>query len=95
MSRSTRRCVRLEERRSVHDVVGQLPEIAVLREHSRSLAVLEALLSPEWENRYHSFDNHWSETESMASMRNGSATSARSSSHLSAPTSGDSTMNRP
>ncbi|MFD5857593.1 hypothetical protein [Streptomyces chartreusis] len=57
---------------TVHDVAPQLPEIAVLREHSRSIAVLEAVLSPEWENRYHSFDDHWSETESMASMRSGS-----------------------
>lgn len=36
------------------------------------MAILEAVLSPEWEHRYHSFDDHWSETESMASMRNGS-----------------------
>ncbi|BFO15284.1 hypothetical protein SHKM778_16720 [Streptomyces sp. KM77-8] len=36
------------------------------------MAVLEAILSPEWEGRRHSFDDHWSETESMASMRNGS-----------------------
>ncbi len=36
------------------------------------MAVLEAVLSPEWESRCHSFDDHWSETESMASMRSGS-----------------------
>lgn len=36
------------------------------------MAVLEAILSPEWECRRHSFDDHWSETESMASMRSGS-----------------------
>ncbi|MEU9477033.1 hypothetical protein [Streptomyces sp. NPDC048191] len=57
---------------TVHDVARQLPEVAVLREHCRSLAVLEAVLSPEWADRYHSFDDHWSERESMASMRNGS-----------------------
>ncbi|MEV5931891.1 hypothetical protein AB0L56_03730 [Streptomyces sp. NPDC052079] len=57
---------------TVHDVARHLPEIAVLREHCRSLAVLEAVLSPEWESRHHSFDDHWSETESVASMRNGS-----------------------
>ncbi|MFD7409295.1 hypothetical protein ACFV7R_43205 [Streptomyces sp. NPDC059866] len=57
---------------TVHDVARQLPEIAVLCEHSRAMAVLEAVISPEWENRYHSFDDHWSETESMASMRSGS-----------------------
>lgn len=36
------------------------------------MAILEAVLSPEWESRYHSFNEHWSEKESMASMRNGS-----------------------
>jgi hypothetical protein len=36
------------------------------------MAILEAVLSPEWEHRYHSFNDHWSEKESMASMRNGS-----------------------
>ncbi|GGW87456.1 hypothetical protein GCM10010297_05700 [Streptomyces malachitofuscus] len=36
------------------------------------MAVLEAVLSPERESRRHFFDDHWSETESMASMRNGS-----------------------
>ena len=35
------------------------------------MAVLEAVLSPEWEHRCHSFDDRWSEKESMASMRNG------------------------
>jgi hypothetical protein len=36
------------------------------------MAMLEAVLSPEWADRYYSFDAHWSESESMASMRNGS-----------------------
>ncbi|MFD5229357.1 hypothetical protein ACFWJ5_12620 [Streptomyces qaidamensis] len=57
---------------TVHDVARHLPEITVLREHCRSMAVLEAVLSPEWESRRHTFDDHWSETESMASMRSGS-----------------------
>ncbi|MHB9859524.1 hypothetical protein [Streptomyces sp. YIM S03343] len=57
---------------TVHDVARQLPEPAVLREHCRSLAVLEAILSPEWADRYHSFDARWSEGEAMASMQNGS-----------------------
>ncbi|MFI0168393.1 hypothetical protein [Streptomyces sp. NPDC017095] len=57
---------------TVHDVARHLPEIAVLREHCRRMAVLEAVLSPEGESRRHSFDDHWSETESMASMRSGS-----------------------
>lgn len=36
------------------------------------MAALEAVLSPEWESRHHSFNSQWSETESLASMRNGS-----------------------
>ncbi|MGW3137048.1 hypothetical protein [Streptomyces sp. NPDC001139] len=56
---------------TVQDVARLLPEIVVLREHCRSMAMLEACLSPEWADRYHSFDDHWSEGESMASMRNG------------------------
>ncbi|MET7693284.1 hypothetical protein ABZT06_35890 [Streptomyces sp. NPDC005483] len=57
---------------TVRNVARQLPGIDVLREHCRSMAVLDAVLSPEWVGRYHFFDDHWSETESMASMRNGS-----------------------
>jgi hypothetical protein len=57
---------------TVHDIARQLPETAVLRAHCRSLAMLEAVLSADWASRSHSFDAHWSETESTASMRNGS-----------------------
>ncbi|MEU9796286.1 hypothetical protein AB0E27_37960 [Streptomyces sparsogenes] len=57
---------------TVHDIARQLPEIDVLQDHCRSMAMLEAVLSPEWADRYYSFDAHWSESESMASMRNGS-----------------------
>ncbi|MEU8974889.1 hypothetical protein AB0D11_37510 [Streptomyces monashensis] len=57
---------------TVHDIARQLPEIAALRDHCRSMAMVEAVLSPEWSDRYHSFNAHWSETEAMASMRNGS-----------------------
>ncbi|MGW6151820.1 hypothetical protein ACWFRM_01625 [Streptomyces sp. NPDC055144] len=49
-----------------------MPEISLLREHCRSLSVLDAILSPEWEDRHYSFNDRWSETESLASMRNGS-----------------------
>jgi hypothetical protein len=33
---------------------------------------LDAILSPEWQFRYYSFDSHWAKGEMMASMRNGS-----------------------
>jgi len=32
---------------------------------------LEAIISPEWEYRYFSYDSSWSEDEEMASMRDG------------------------
>ncbi|MER7694276.1 hypothetical protein [Streptomyces sp. NPDC097610] len=57
---------------TIHDVARQLPEISALRDHCRSMAMLEAILSPEWADRHYSFDAHWSAGEEMASMRDGS-----------------------
>lgn len=37
-----------------------------------SLAVLDAIISPEWESRSYSFDGKWGDNEMMASMRTGS-----------------------
>jgi hypothetical protein len=36
------------------------------------MAMLDAIMSPEWVLRYYSFDRRWSQGEEMASMRNGS-----------------------
>lgn len=36
------------------------------------IALLEAILSPEWEYRYFSFNAHWAPNQMMASMRDGS-----------------------
>jgi hypothetical protein len=49
----------------------ELPTIETLRKLTQSLAVLDAILMPEWDNRYYSFNSKWAETEQMASMRNG------------------------
>ncbi|MGW7607020.1 hypothetical protein ACWGKW_07005 [Streptomyces sp. NPDC054766] len=57
---------------TIHDVARQLPEISALRDHCRSMAMLEAILSPEWADRHYSFDAHWSAGEEVASMRDGS-----------------------
>ncbi len=57
---------------TVDDVAPRLPSIAELRDHCRAMAVLEAVLSPEWESRHHSFDGRWSDGVELASMRNGS-----------------------
>ena len=49
-----------------------IPGIQSLRKLCQSLAVLDAILSPEWEYRYYSFNSKWAAGEMMASMRNGS-----------------------
>jgi hypothetical protein len=54
------------------DLARALPEISVLRDRCRALATLDAVMSPEWDGRYFSFDARWSPDEEMASMRNGS-----------------------
>ncbi|MFL9679026.1 hypothetical protein [Streptomyces sp. KL110A] len=56
---------------TVYDVARALPGIEELRDRSRGLAMLDAVLSPAWEGRYYSYDAHWSETEQLASMKDG------------------------
>ncbi|WP_329034455.1 hypothetical protein OIE71_18260 [Streptomyces sp. NBC_01725] len=55
-----------------YDVACRLPAIGDLRNLSRSLAVLDTIISPDWEYRYYSFNSAWADGEEMASMRNGS-----------------------
>lgn len=49
-----------------------LPSIQQIRRITQSLAMLDAILCPEWEYRYYSFNSQWGPGEEMASMRNGS-----------------------
>ena len=49
-----------------------LPDIPILHARAKALAMVEAIVSPEWEGRYYSFNASWCEGEEMASMRNGS-----------------------
>lgn len=64
--------IELDEHVTVYDVARQLPSIADLRALCRSLAMLDAILSPDREGRYYSFNARWADGEEMASMRNGS-----------------------
>jgi hypothetical protein len=48
-----------------------LPDITNLRRRSQALAMLDAIICPEWEDRYYSFNASWSNGEEMGSMRNG------------------------
>ncbi|WP_433728825.1 hypothetical protein ACQP0C_40005 [Nocardia sp. CA-129566] len=56
---------------SVHETIRQLPSISAVRDRCRAMAMLDAILSPEWEFRYYSFNSKWSATEELASMRDG------------------------
>ncbi len=49
-----------------------LPSIPQIRRRAQALAMLDAILCPEWEYRYYSFNSQWAPGEEMASMRNGS-----------------------
>ncbi len=56
----------------VTTLAARLPDIGTVRRWSQSLALLDAILSPEWAARYYAFDSQWAADEQMASMRNGS-----------------------
>lgn len=52
--------------------LSSLPDVPQLERLLQSLAMLEAILCPEWEYRYYSFNAKWGKGERMGSMRNGS-----------------------
>lgn len=51
--------------------LNALPAIPELEKIALSIAVLDAVMSPEWDYRYFSFDRQWAHGERMASARNG------------------------
>lgn len=52
--------------------LDSLPDVNSLKQLLQSLAMLDAILSPEWEYRYYSFNAKWSRDGQMGSMRDGS-----------------------
>ncbi len=48
-----------------------LPDVDALRRRCQALAALDAVLCPEWEYRYFSFNAAWAPGEMLSSMRNG------------------------
>jgi hypothetical protein len=52
--------------------LATIPNVETLEKLCQSLATLDAIISPEWDYRYYSFNSKWAEGEMMASMRNGS-----------------------
>ncbi|HMG64563.1 MAG TPA: hypothetical protein VK599_16595, partial [Streptosporangiaceae bacterium] len=51
---------------SVHEVVRKLAGIQAVRDRSRAMAMLDAVLCREWGYRYYSFDRAWSAHEPVA-----------------------------
>ena len=49
-----------------------LPGVDDLRRTLQAMAMLDAILCPEWQFRYYSFNATWAPGEQMGSMRNGS-----------------------
>ena len=52
--------------------LSRMPDVDRLRLTLQSMAMLDAILSPEWQFRYYAFNTAWSTGEQMGSMRNGS-----------------------
>jgi hypothetical protein len=48
-----------------------LPDIETLRRLTKSLAMLDAIICPEWLYRYYSYNSKWGDNKEMASMRDG------------------------
>lgn len=48
-----------------------LPNPSELKKICKSISALEAIICPEWEYRYYSYQKDWSETEEFCEMRNG------------------------
>ena len=55
---------------STHNLPG-LPDIAGLKKLCQSLAMLDAVIYPDWQGRYYSFNDGWDDNVSLASMRDG------------------------
>ncbi|MCP4180208.1 MAG: hypothetical protein GY756_20785 [bacterium] len=48
-----------------------IPDPIELQKICKSISALEAIICPEWEYRYYSYQKDWSETEEFCEMRNG------------------------
>ena len=51
--------------------LSALPDVDALKRLMQSMAMLDAVLSPEWQFRYYSFSSKWAKGEQLGSMRNG------------------------
>ena len=51
--------------------LSRLPGIDDFRTLWQSLAMLDAILSPDWDYRYYAFNQHWGADQALGSMRDG------------------------
>ncbi|MGD1958111.1 MAG: hypothetical protein ACFB2Y_04625 [Fulvivirga sp.] len=51
--------------------LDEIPKPSNLQKVCKSISALEAIISPEWEYRYYSYQKNWSEDEEFCEMRNG------------------------
>lgn len=51
--------------------LSALPAYKSLRQISKAISVLDAIICPEWEYRYYSYDANWAKGEEFLGMRNG------------------------
>jgi hypothetical protein len=74
LDRSAPRLVHLCQTPAVtpSEIAARLPAPADLERFSIAIAALDAVLCPDWELRYFSYDPAWGDGERMASMDNGS-----------------------
>jgi len=54
------------------EMLARLPDIEPLRKRSQALAVMDAIMSPDWKYRYFLFNSTWADGEMMATITNGS-----------------------
>jgi len=52
--------------------LDQFPDIPTLQKLCKSISTLDAIICPEWQYRYYSYNIAWSEHEEFCEMRNGS-----------------------
>lgn len=58
--------------RSHKSYIRTINMIEKLKNRLKQLAILDAIIEPEWEYRYYSYNSTWSDDSEMASLRNGS-----------------------
>jgi hypothetical protein len=61
----------MQMRKLSTDNLNLLPDPSKLKNICKSISALEAIICPEWEYRYYSYQKDWSETEEFCEMRNG------------------------